>query len=114
MVAGLLDEDSELADSLADGVDRLAVNLLGPDQGGVADVFARVAPSPGGTFRTGTWRDAEWGPVLDGAAGWLGIRVTDFDQHLGWTLLVRGEIEHVELTDTQPALGYLRGHYLVP
>lgn len=114
MVAGLLDEDSELADALADGVERIAVNLLGPEHSGVADVFARLAPSPGGTFRTGVWRDSDWGPVLEGAAGWLGIRVSDFDQHLGWTLLVRGEIEHAELADDRSALGYLRGRYLVP
>lgn len=113
MVAGLLDEDSELADALASGAERVAVNLLGPEQSGFADAFARIAPAPGGPFRLGTWRDTDWGPVLAGSAGWLGVRVTDFDEHLGWTLLVRGEIEHAELQD-MPALGYLRGRYFVP
>lgn len=112
-VLGLLDEDSELADALIAGAERLVVNLLGPNQTGLADAFARVAPAPGGPFTLGSWTDSDWGPVLADTAGWLGVRVTSHDDHLGWTKVVRGEIEHVELHE-EAALGYLRGRYLVP
>ncbi|MGJ3509326.1 flavin reductase family protein [Enemella sp. A6] len=112
-VLGLLDADSDLADDLTAGADRLVVNLLGPDQAPVADAFARVAPAPGGPFTLGQWQDSEWGPVLADTAGWLGVRVTAHEDRLGWTTMVRGEVEHVELSD-HAALGYLRGRYLVP
>ncbi|NLT29035.1 MAG: flavin reductase [Propionibacterium sp.] len=112
-VAGLLDEDSELADAVTAGAERLVVNLLGPNQAAVADAFARVAPAPGGPFTVGDWADTDWGPALTGAAGWLGVRLTGHADRLGWTMMLRGEVEHVELSD-EPALGYLRGRYLVP
>lgn len=66
---GLINSDSELAELLA-STRTVAVSVLGWPHRQVADVFAGLAPSPGGLFRTGRWRHTEWGPVLDGAVAW--------------------------------------------
>ena len=111
-VLGLLDEDSGLADLLADG-GPVAISLLGGDHRGLADAFAEVTPAPGGPFRLGSWTETAWGPVLDGAPGWLGARLpSGAADHAGWALLVRAVIEHVEVADGDTdVLGYLRGRY---
>lgn len=111
-VLGLLDEDADLADLLADG-GTLTISLLGGVHRGLADAFAGVAPAPGGPFRLGHWSDTDWGPVLADAPAWLGARLSDHEGHAGWTLLLRAVIEHVEIVDgADEVLGYLRGRYL--
>lgn len=112
-VVGLLDEDSDLAALLTTGEGAaeegatLVLTLLGWEQRALADAFAGLAPAPGGVFRLGTWTDSEWGPVLDGSAGWAGVRLRPGPvDHAGWGLLVRGTVEHVELPDP-PAGGLL-------
>jgi flavin reductase (DIM6/NTAB) family NADH-FMN oxidoreductase RutF len=118
-VIGLLDEDSDLADALtaapapAGGGATLVVNLLGWAHRGLADAFAGVAPAPGGVFKLGGWTESAWGPVLADAPAWLGARVTGPPEHAGWALLVRAEVEHVELGPEPDAgmLTYARGRY---
>lgn len=109
-IVALVDADSDLADALGGGTSRLVVNLLGPDHRGLADAFARVAPAPGGPFTVGSWSTSPFGPVLDGAAGWLGVEVTDLGA-AGWLLLVRGRIAHVELGEEHAVLAHVRGRY---
>ncbi len=88
------------------------VNVLGPGQGRIADVFARVAPSPGGPFRSGQWADADHGPRLEGASAWMTVRLLDPEpQHAGWGLLVRAGVEAVELADGVEALEHRAGRY---
>ena len=116
-VIGVLDEDSALAEQLTAAGDvsgrLLTVNLLGWQHRGIADAFAGVAPAPGGAFTLGRWRDTDWGPVLHDAPGWLGVRLQSVPDHAGWSLMVRGTVDHVELGD-EPAegmLAYVRGRY---
>ena len=52
-LVALIDEDCDWW-PLFRGTGLATVNVLGPGQGWVSDVFARLAPSPGGPFRTGT------------------------------------------------------------
>ena len=47
---GLIDEESALADILAETT-TVTVNLLGWDQRALADAFAGVGPAPGGPLR---------------------------------------------------------------
>jgi flavin reductase (DIM6/NTAB) family NADH-FMN oxidoreductase RutF len=115
-VLGVLDEDSTLAERLvgsepASGT--LTVNLLGWQHRGLADAFAGVAPAPGGPFTLGRWHDTDWGPVLDDAPGWLGVRLRSVPDHAGWSLLIRATVDHVELgTDPDEGmLAYVRGRY---
>ncbi len=110
-VLGLLDADSELADVLEAGT-SLVVNVLAAGQAAVADAFARVAPSPGGPFRTGEWVETEHGPRLQGALGWLAGRVLDEPPlQAGWARLVRVEVELVDLDPAAPGLVHHRGRY---
>ncbi len=121
-VLGLLDEESGLAELVTDGPSagdcdptRLSVNLLGWRDATLADAFAGLAPAPGGVFRIGTWTASDWGPVLHGGPGWLGVRLApEPPTHAGWGLLIRGTVEHVELGPWPPSglLAHLRGRYL--
>ncbi|MET1004245.1 MAG: flavin reductase family protein [Propionibacteriaceae bacterium] len=111
-VVGLVDEDSELADTIVQ-TRTVAISLLGGTHRTLADAFAGVAPAPGGAFRFGAWTATPWGPVLDDAVGWVGARLVAGDiGHAGWGLLVRATVERVELGSTSDgALAYLRGRY---
>ncbi|MGY4720988.1 flavin reductase [Naumannella cuiyingiana] len=109
-VLGLLDPDSELADALP-GATTATVNVLAEGQAAVAEAFARVAPAPGGPFRTGEWLDDAHGPRLAGAAGWLGVRLMPDPGRAGYALLLRGVVETAQVGGAEP-LFHLRGRYL--
>ncbi len=116
-VVGVVDEDSDLADLLTrpGAGATCVVNLLTYEQRALADAFAGQAPAPGGVFRLGTWEDTGWGPALAGSAGWVGARLSAGPpDHAGWGLLVRAEVEHVELGEAggDPLLTHVRGRYL--
>ena len=108
----LLDEESALWPALRDS-GRAAVSVLGPNDRQLADVFAGVAPSPGGAFRTGEWADTDWGPVVAGRA-WAGGLLVGEPRTVGWPLLVELELAHTELSAgaDQGALAYRRGRYV--
>jgi flavin reductase (DIM6/NTAB) family NADH-FMN oxidoreductase RutF len=112
-VVGLIDEESPLADVLAQS-QTLTVNLLGWQQRALADAFAGTAPAPGGPFTLAAWQNTDWGPVLDGSLGWIGARLKpDDSDHAGWGLLLRAVVERVEIP-SDPAndlLCYVRGRY---
>jgi len=111
-VLGLLDDESELW-TLLRRDRRCAVTLLAPDDHPVADVMAGLAPSPGGAFRTGDWRDTDWGPVLADRS-WVGTRLAGEPRTVGWSLLAELEVEQVRLLagDDPGALAYRRGRYV--
>ncbi|SDB91838.1 Flavin reductase like domain-containing protein [Raineyella antarctica] len=110
-LVALVDEDCDWWDLFRDA-GTATVSVLAAGQGAVADAFARVAPSPGGPFRTGEWVDAPHGPRLSGAAGWVGVRLVDPDPpRAGWGLLVRARIEDVALSEGLEALEHRRGRY---
>lgn len=107
-VLGLIDADS---DFWASAPESVVVNVLGEGHRYLADAFAGTAPAPGGPFTLGEWTDSEWGPVLAGSAGWIGVRLSDVDPStIGWGLLVDCLVERVELGDTD-ALIHVRGRY---
>lgn len=107
----LVDEDCDWWEVFR-STGRACVNVLGPGQGGIADVFARVAPSPGGVFRTGAWEDGSHGPRLVGASGWADVELVDADPgRSGWGLLVRATLGPIELADGVGALEHRNGRY---
>ena len=56
-ILGLVDAESDLADLIEES-GTVAVSLLGWGDRGLAEVFAGLAPAPGGPFRTGAaWTD---------------------------------------------------------
>jgi flavin reductase (DIM6/NTAB) family NADH-FMN oxidoreductase RutF len=110
-VLGLVDEDSDVAE-LAERTGRVAISLLRAGHQQLADAFAGQAPAPGGPFRQAEWTDSRWGPVLSGAAGWLGVELTDTGSTLGWSRIFRGRCAHVEINPADAgALAHLRGRY---
>ena len=110
-VVALLDADADFWELFA-AVGTACVNVLATGQARVADAFARVAPSPGGPFRTGEWVDAPYGPRLAGAAAWAGVRLVDREPgRVGWALLVRAVVEEVELAEGVEALEHRHGRY---
>ncbi|MDF1489612.1 flavin reductase [Tessaracoccus caeni] len=111
-LVALIDEDCDWWD-LFQQTGLATVNVLGPGQGPVSDAFARLTPSPGGPFRTGTWSDTEHGPKLAGAAAWAGVSlITKDPEHSGWGLLVRVRLDWIEVADGVPALEHRSGRYL--
>lgn len=107
-VLGLIDEESPLWEAAPHTV---VVNLLGPSHEFLAEAFAGTAPAPGGPFRLAEWEESAWGPVLVGAAGWLGVRLDRQEpRRAGWALLLEGEIEHAEVGESD-ALTHVRGRY---
>jgi flavin reductase (DIM6/NTAB) family NADH-FMN oxidoreductase RutF len=112
-VLGLVDPDSDLALAVA-STGTAVVQLLQWPHRDLADVFAGVAPSPGGPFRAGTWRDTDWGPLLDGVSAWAGIRLAGEPAEVGWSQLLDGVVEHLELLADGVPLEHRRGRYVRP
>ena len=119
-VLGLLDPDSDLAETLA-ATGTAVVQLLAWRHRDLADAFAGVAPAPGGPFRLGRWTDTAWGPVLDGVSAWAGIRCAGPGTPVGWSRLVDGALEHAELLpedaeggEADAPLVHRRGRYVRP
>jgi flavin reductase (DIM6/NTAB) family NADH-FMN oxidoreductase RutF len=112
-VLGLVDPDSDLALAV-EGSGTAVVALLQWRHRDLADAFAGVAPAPGGVFRLGTWTDSEWGPLLDGVSAWAGLRLTGPGRPVGWSVLLEGVVEHVEIGSEDEPLVHRRGRYLRP
>lgn len=107
----LVNEDADWWDMFR-RTGKACVNVLGPGQGGVADVFARVSPSPGGVFRTGHWQDGGHGPRLVGASAWADVELLDKDpEYSGWGLLVRARLGDIHFADGVEALEHRSGRY---
>ena len=111
-VLGLLDPDADLTETLLDG-GTAVVQLLGWDDRDLADMFAGVAPAPGGAFRHGAWEDTAWGPRLRGDRSWAGVRL-EATQEVGWSLLVTTVVEHLEIGADDEPLRHRRGRYERP
>jgi flavin reductase (DIM6/NTAB) family NADH-FMN oxidoreductase RutF len=108
-ILGLLDPDADLTERLlADG--RAVVQLLSWDHRALADVFAGVAPAPGGMFRQAEFAATSWGPRLATASTWAGVRL-ESDQAVGWSTLVTTVVEHLEVGDEEEPLQHRRGRY---
>ena len=110
-VLALVDPDSDLAEALGTA-GTAVVGLLEWGHRAVADAFAGVTPSPGGPFRTGTWRQTDWGPLLEGVSGWAGVRLSGAPTPVGWSVLLDTVVETLELTDERFPLVHRRGRYL--
>jgi len=110
---GLVDPDSDLADAVT-ATGTAVVGLLQWEHRDLAEAFAGVAPAPGGTFRLGSWTDTDWGPLLDGVGGWLGVRFERPGVEVGWSWLLDGTVEHLELGEADEPLVHPRGRYVRP
>jgi flavin reductase (DIM6/NTAB) family NADH-FMN oxidoreductase RutF len=113
-VLALLDPDSDFWEQLLD-VRVAVVQLLAWEHRLVADVFAGTMPSPGGPFRSASFEQSDWGPLLTGATTWAGVRLSEEEpRNVGWSALAVAVIEHVEIGSESDALLHRRGRYVRP
>jgi flavin reductase (DIM6/NTAB) family NADH-FMN oxidoreductase RutF len=111
-VLALLDPDSDLTATLED-TGRAVVQLLGWRHRWLAEVFAGLAPAPGGMFRQASFSPTDWGPRLDGTSAWAGVRLLE-SRPVGWSASVVCVVEHLEVTDDEDPLVHHRGRYARP
>jgi flavin reductase (DIM6/NTAB) family NADH-FMN oxidoreductase RutF len=108
---GLVDPDSDLALAV-EGTGAAVVGLLQWPHRDLADAFAGAAPAPGGPFRSARWTQTSWGPLLDGVSAWAGVRFDAPGRAVGWSVLLEGVVEHVEIGVEHEPLLHRRGRYL--
>lgn len=111
-ILGLLDPDADLTELLLERR-RGVVQLLTWADRDLADVFAGVAPAPGGPWRTADWVDTEHGPRLAAATTWALVSV-ESDASVGWSRLVTCLIDEVEVGEDTEPLVHRRGRYVRP
>jgi flavin reductase (DIM6/NTAB) family NADH-FMN oxidoreductase RutF len=112
-VLALVDPDSDLAE-VAARTGAVSVSLLEWRHRHLAEAFAGTAPAPGGPFTTGTWVDTPWGPRLADASAWVGLRLRPDPAEVGWSLLLDGVVEEIELADGDAPLVQRRGRWVRP
>ena len=110
-VLALVDPDSDFATTVQK-TGLAVVQLLEWPHRDLAEAFAGLAPAPGGPFTLGTWTETEWGPRLQDASAWAGVRLTGEQREVGWSLLLDATLEHVELGEEHEPLVHRRGRYV--
>lgn len=108
-VLALLDPDSDLCETLLE-TGRGLVHLLRWRHRDLAEMFADLAPAPGGRFRQARFADDEAGPRLVDATTWLRVRVED-SRPVGWSTLVTAAVEAVHVGEEDDLLVHRRGRY---
>ena len=109
-VLGLIDPDSDLADTLA-GTGRCVVQLLRWEHRDLAEQFAGLAPAPGGAFRQAAFTDTAWGPRLVDATTWVALEVEETVE-VGWSLRVTGTVADIMVGGDAEPLEHRRGRYV--
>ena len=109
-VLGLVDPDSDLADAVGQ-TERAVVQLLSWSDRDLAEGFAGTAPAPGGVFRQADFVETDWGPRLERATTWAGLRLESATD-LGWSRLLTCVVEHLEVGDDEAPLVHRRGRYV--
>ena len=109
---GLVDPDSDLADEVARTGRAVVALLQWPDRD-LAEVFAGASPAPGGRFRSAPFVDTGWGPRLERATTWAGVRL-ESAVDVGWSSLLTCVVEHVVVGEEAQPLVHRRGRYLRP
>lgn len=89
---------------------RLVVHVCESRHRGLAEIFAGRQPSPGGTFARLAVTESQWGPVIDDMPDRLYATVLTTET-VGWSGVVRGRIDEVEVGATDHPLVYFRGRY---
>lgn len=108
-VLALVDPDSDLVDTIEQtGV--AIVQLLQWADRDLAEGFAGTAPAPGGVFGQATFVDTDWGPRLERAGTWAGVRLESAAE-VGWSRLLICTLDHVEVGEDVDPLAHRRGRF---
>lgn len=109
MVHIVVSPNSDLWD-VVEATDAFVVHICRETHRRFADVFAGLRPSPGGIFAGITVDDSEWGPVLRDLEDRLYCRL-ESRVEAGYSGLVIGTVEKVQVGATTDPLVYFRGGY---
>lgn len=115
-VLGLLKPETDLVDALQDAA-PFTVSVLRYRHRQLAEMFAGLAPAPGGMFGFGQWRQEPPGPMLVDAIATASCTVEGPSVPTGYGALVRAVVTSLDVsevaeddTDDLP-LTYQRGTY---
>ena len=108
-IEAVIGPTTDLWDAVAD-TGRFVVHVCGERHRHLAEVFAGLRPSPGGTFAGLSVTDSEWGPLIDDVAD-RAFCSFESRREAGHTGLVTGRIDRVEVGDFTNPLAYFRGSY---
>ena len=111
-VVALLDPDADLTERLL-STGRAVVQLLQWQHRDLADVFAGVAPAPGGPWRTAEWEETPYGPCLADVTTRALVSV-ESEVTTGWSSLVTCTLDDVVVGDDADPLTHRRGRYVRP
>lgn len=100
---------SDLWDAI-DETGRFVVHVCRERHTAMADVFAGLRPNPGGVFAGSETTESDWGPVLDELTDRAYCSLTSKEE-IGWSGVVRGSIDQIEVTSLTDPLAYFRGKY---
>jgi flavin reductase (DIM6/NTAB) family NADH-FMN oxidoreductase RutF len=94
---------------------RFVIHVCRYEDMTLADVFAGLAPSPGGTFAKVSSEQTEWGPVLTDLPDRAYCTFVSAEE-AGWSGLVSGRIDRVEVSDLLDPMVHYRSAYrrLIP
>jgi 3-hydroxy-9,10-secoandrosta-1,3,5(10)-triene-9,17-dione monooxygenase reductase component len=109
MVEAVVGPTSDLWEAVAE-TGRFVVHICGDTHQARAEVFAGLRPSPGGVFAGLDVTESEWGPVIDDMTN-RAYCTYESRRETGYSGLVTGRIDRVELTEMTRPLTYFRGRY---
>lgn len=100
---------SDLWDVVAE-TDRFIVHVCSERHRTLAEVFAGIRPNPGGMFAGASVTASDWGPLFDDIGDRAFCTLED-RKELGYTGLITGRIDRVEVVDLDDPLVYFRGNF---
>lgn len=108
-VEAVVGPTSDLWDAVAH-TGRFVVHICAEAHQSRAEVFAGLRPSPGGLFAGLAVTASEWGPAIDDMPD-RAYCTFESRREVGYSGLVAGRIDRVEIAETASPLTYYRGRY---
>jgi 3-hydroxy-9,10-secoandrosta-1,3,5(10)-triene-9,17-dione monooxygenase reductase component len=94
----------------AAGTGRFVVHVCSDEDRALTEVFAGLRPSPGGIFAGLEVSQTDWGPVIDPLTNRAYCSFGD-RRELGYSGVISGTIDRVEVAELNRPLTYFRGKY---
>jgi flavin reductase (DIM6/NTAB) family NADH-FMN oxidoreductase RutF len=109
LVHAVVTPNSDLWDVVAES-GAFVVHICRHTHRDLADVFAGIRPSPGGLFTGAEVIGSRWGPVLAAVEDRAYCTLIG-QEEVGYSGVVRGQLDQVELSGISDPLVYFRGRY---
>lgn len=109
LVYAVVTPSSDLWDVVAE-TSGFVIHVCRQEHRDLADIFAGIRPSPGGFFAGSQVTESPWGPVLTSLEDRAFCSYVGREE-VGYSGLVYGRIDQVEISGTTDPLVYFRGRY---